>query len=713
MERKLIVWEQDFERSFQASTPSDWRKAGGILSLIPNRADWDCFIETVKKDWDNWKVNLLQYKNCLIILYDGLAFYEYGENRFWPQFAKTLGKEVLPSNLINEINKKFAKAAKNHGLKILQRNNRMDFNGSAVYHIGIPLSLWDGFLDICEWALWRNNWKLLLDDEWEKTITKLAGSRVRLRIFLIENREAASMLIQEVIDARKILTEDQKLSISDISQATTLRIEYFEEVPETAEFLRLDNLESLYRGRAILTWNDQRGIISLYLPAIDKDKLPATWCVDTLKQEASTTPDEFILNSLSFESLLKLKLESSLFTEVIKLRGIKPWGMFEARCGGNFVNSDREQLPYRSYVIISQEKIENITREGFEEKENPINEHFELADGKTCFVTRLWPNDKHGVLRIKQKQLDKETTIRFRANTKIEAKIYPGIGNRAANFTRYPSENKIVTDQLPTVCVAIPYGYEYSESYLNDKFSIFVDKLPAIGKWKKYPVHSDEKNFYRWIWDKKPFREQTKTGVKLRGFKQLNECYKAPDLKGDRTFFIRSPEFVKSYRVYLEHTKYSMTDCWENLPGAYLIWFLLCQEPTGSKLEDLLLAKDIIAPEARQLSTYLLHKYANFGFLIQRGRLWEIAKSHAAITCHTDRFCQLDYCGDPSILWGLYRKMYHESPNHELPVIEVINKWGAQEVPFLQMKWNIALQDKLIKYLQSRDVMTGGALWTH
>jgi hypothetical protein len=695
----------------QAIKSEERQKAGALLSVIPAREEWDKFLEAAKNEWEQWKSNLKQYSNCMVLLYNGLAFYEYGENRFWPQFAKAIGKESLPTNQINEINKCFAKAAESNGLKIQQRNNWTDYNGSAVYHIGVPLSLWDGFIEICEWALWRNDWKSLPDERWNETVSKLAGGRVRLRTFLTENRNAASMLVQELLDARRILIDDPGLSIADISQASILRSEYFEEVPETAEFLRPNNPESLFRGRAILTWNDHRGLISLYLPAIDKDKLPATWSIGTLKQEASTTPDELVLNSLSVEPLLKLKLESSSCTEVLKLRGIKPWGLFDMGRGGYFVNSDREQLPYRSYTIVSPERIEELTRKGFEEDENPINEPFELADGTTCFVTRLWPSGKHGVIRIRQ--AGNEATIRFRSNAKIEAKFFPGIGNRAANFTRRPSENKIVTDQLPTLCLAIPHGYEYGESHLNDKFKVLMDKLPAIGKWEKYPVHSEEKEFYIWKWGKKPFREQTKTGVKLTDFRQLEECYTAPDLKGDRTFSIQSPEFVESYPIYIEHTKYSMTGCWKKLPGEYLIWFLLCHAPTGSKLEDLLLAKDIIAPEARQLSTYLLRKYANLGFLIQRGRLWEIAQSRAAVTCHPDGLCQLDYCGDPSILWGLYRKMYYESPNHELPVIEVINRRGAQEVPYLEMKWNLALKDQLIRYLQGRGVQSGATLWTH
>ena len=710
MDGSLQSWDLLFQGNLKAIRDEERQKAGALLSIIPERDEWDKFLEAIKNEWETWKNDLTRYPNCLIALYDGLAFYEYGENRFWPQFAKAIGRESIPNNQRNDINNCFSKVAVNIGLIIQHRPNWTDYNGSAVYHIGVPLSLWDGFLEICEWALWRDDWKSFPNKQWIETIAKLAGGRVRLKTFLTENREAASMLIQEVIDARKILIDDESLSIADIAQASILRSEYFEEVPETAEFLRPNNPESLFRGRAILIWNDQRGLISLYLPAIDKDKLPAMWHIGGLEQKAASTSDELVLNSLAFASLIKIKLESGKHSEISRLRGIKPWGLFDLGRGNKLVNADREQLPYRSYVLVSPEKIQSLTRKGFEEEDNPINDPFELSDGTICFITHLWPNDKHGLVCIRHE--DKESTIRFRSRANIEARFFPGTSSRAANFTRRPSENKIVTDQLPTLCLAIPFGYDYTETVLNDKFKVLMDKVPSVGKWEEYPVHSEEKEIFIWKWGKKPFRALTKTGVKLTDFRQLEECYTAPDLKGDRTFSIQSPEFVESYQVYLEHTKYSMTECWRNLPGAYLIWFLICQSPNGSKLEDLFLAKDIIAPEARQLSTYLLRKYAKFGFLIQRGRLWEIAQSRAVIS-HVDAFCQMEYCGDPSILWGVYRKMYHESPHHELPVIEVINKRGAHEAPYLQMKWNVALKDQLLRYLKSRNVLIGASLWNH
>ena len=202
------------------------------------------------------------------MLYCGLAFYEYDENRFWPQFAKVVGSEELPANQQSEINTAFATAARRFGLELKLRGNGTDFVGSAVNLIGIPLSLWDGFLEVCDWALWRKDWRSLSDEEWSEMVEKRSGSRTRLRRFLTENRESASGFIKDVLDVREILSGDPQLTIGDIARASILRPEYFDDVPETADFLRPQDPDSLFRFRVRLIWDEQRQNISLLLPAI-------------------------------------------------------------------------------------------------------------------------------------------------------------------------------------------------------------------------------------------------------------------------------------------------------------------------------------------------------------------------------------------------------------------------------------------------------------
>jgi len=706
----LLNYEIIFRKIFQDIEESKRKKPGALLPFIPGHEQWDEFLEAVKKDWATWRESFEKYPSCLIVLYGGLAFYEYDENTLWPQFAKAVGTKALHGYQQSEINTAFARAAEAFGLKINRRDNRTDYIGSAVFHIGIPLSLWDGFLEICEWARWRDDWKTLTDEQWRESIGKCIGGRIRLRNFLIYNREAASTFIQEMHDVREIILNEKgnkDFNLSNLKEACLLRPEYFDGVPETAEFLREDDPESLFQDRARLIWDTNRSRISLYLPAVALDKLPATWKLGTLSQESAATSDIMPVNSAAFNSPLHLKLESESQCESQRLRGLNPWGLFDLERGGHLINSDREQLPLRSYILISKEKIENINRKGFEEEENPVNEQIELEDGKSCYVTRLWPTGKFAELTIKHD--NRESKIRFRTKSKIEAQLFYGRGKDAAYFSRV-TEDKVKLIHLPILCLVIPHGYfDDNEKVLNNKFRVFLDDRPAFGKWENCDNKDDEKEFFIWNWDKKPFFEKIKSGT-TKNFKELKNFYRSPNLKGDRILSIEAPEFRSNHKIYLDNSRYEIQECWKNLPGAFLPWFLLCQSNEGMKWDNLMLAKDIIAPEQR-ISYYLLKKYADYGLLKQQGRLWMIGESRSTIQDISDDVFLLQYCGNPSILWGLYRKIYYRVSAEKLPIVEVINKKGG--VPYLQMSWASYLKRQIEKYLQSKGVYLGSTLWTH
>ncbi len=671
MKSGLGTWEDFFREKLHAIPSADRLKAGALLQAIPNREDWEDFTASVKTEWRTWHHDLIKYPKCLVMLYGGLAFYEYDENTFWPQFYKTVESVKLPTNQQTEINNAFSKASEHLGLKVQQRNKGTDYIGSAVYHIGIPLSLWDGFLEICEWALWREDWDILTDKEWAESIGKRAGGRKRLKNFLIDNRDTATIFVKEIHDARQILTNNPNYTISDLKQACFLRPEYFDEVPETAEFLRPENPESLFQDRTRLVCDLQRRCICVQLPVVKRDKLPATWSIGTCTQKAATTPDELILNSQAFNSTLHIKLKSETKEEMQRLRGIRPWGLVDLE-KGQLVNPNRQQLPLRSYAIISPEKLE-VSRKGFDEEENPVNEPFELLDGRTCFITRLCPNGKYAEILIKHSGC--ESKISFRTAIKIEARFFIGRGHRAANFTLIEGD-KIKTDTLPTLCLVIPYGYFNDTKTALNKFQVLMDGKPAGGMWEKHNIQSDdEKEYYRW--ENWRFIEQKKSGI-LKDIKQLGNYFGSPDLKGDHIFSIKSSEFKIDYKIYIDHSKYEIKNCWKNLPGAFLPWFLLCQpnqENQGMKWDDLMLAKDIIAPKER-ISYYLLQKYEDKGLFILKGHRWMIAESRAVVK-ETDNKCLLQYCGNPSILWELYREINVRN----LPLVEVIDK--RHELPYL------------------------------
>ena len=73
----LQDWEDKFRETLQRIDESKRQKAGVLLPILPDHAKWDEFLALVKIEWQSWSSDLDLYPSCLIVLYDGLAFYEY------------------------------------------------------------------------------------------------------------------------------------------------------------------------------------------------------------------------------------------------------------------------------------------------------------------------------------------------------------------------------------------------------------------------------------------------------------------------------------------------------------------------------------------------------------------------------------------------------------------------------------------------------------
>jgi hypothetical protein len=712
MPTALSDWENELAKSIQKLEQSSRIKTAVLLPLVPSLPDWDEFKISIKADWLSWKRDLLRYRACLVMLYSGLAYHEYDENTFWPQFAEAVGSEPLPANRQQEINGAFAEAAKFFALPVKHRNSGTDVVGSAVHYIGVPLSLWDGFLAMCEWALWRKDWKALTDSDWTDAVNKRSGSRQRLKNFLTYNRELATDLIQDMLDVREILATNPDMTLESIAQASILRTEYFDEVPETADFLRPGNPDSLFQGRARIVWNERHSRISVQVPGVSRDKLPATWHIGAHSHPGGLSPDELPLNGDAFCKSLLLTLASGNGSETQRLRGLSSWGLFDMDSGGRLVDPNRDELPLKSYLIVSQKEIGSVSRSGFDDADFPVDERFELADGSICFTTRLWPKGKPAELRLEESPL-RQRIIRFRTRSRIEARFFVGWGRKAAYFTR-TRQDEVTMGHLPILCVSIPSGY-FSESTteLARNFKVLVDARPAQGRWEFLDQHAArDSEFYYWKWDKRPFLERKPGVSKLSDFAELTGAFKSPDLRGRRTFSIEAAAHicVRFNAEIVDRPSIGLESCWKNLPGAFLPFLLLCQSAIGMKWEDLLLAKDMIAPES-SLSPYLLHKYAQHGILLLRGHRWEIRESRAEIVPLDRRTSQLKFCGDPSKLWGLYKQLSKNAPNRMLPMIEVTNNKG--EVPYLQMDWPQYLRDEIEKYFKHNGVVLGPILWSH
>jgi hypothetical protein len=262
--KSLAQWDQEIAATLKEQCPrSERTRTGAFLQVIPERQSWNDFLIAAQQNMTSWANYPDGFPNALLLLYAGLAFYEYEDTVFWPKFSRCLGLSQLPGNQQTVWNRAFEKALKQEGFRFFDQN----YVGSAVYLAGIPLSMWEGFLTICQWALWKTDWTTLSDQAWQETMQRRLGGHKRLIRFLTENREpTASNFIREMIDARKILIEDNTAKISTIAQASMLRREYFEEVPETADFLRPQDPDSLLDDKPRLLWRERR--VGVHLPPV-------------------------------------------------------------------------------------------------------------------------------------------------------------------------------------------------------------------------------------------------------------------------------------------------------------------------------------------------------------------------------------------------------------------------------------------------------------
>jgi hypothetical protein len=439
--------------------------------------------------------------------------------------------------------------------------------------------------------------------------------------------------------------------------------------------------------------------------------LPAYWCIGSRRQEAAPDPDELVLNADAFCDSLQVRLENGSVQEAQRIRGVNEWGLFDSENGGRFINPGRDQLPLKSYVLASQSEVEVLSRDGFDDSDNQLNERFELADGTNCFLTRLWPTGKHAQLSLKMAG-QSARIVRFKTRAKIEARFISGWGKKAAYFSRLPG-GKIKTDHPPIPCVAIPFGYFKNNTVeLENEFKVLIDQKPAAGQWTKIDsTEESDRDYYCWKWSRVPWLEVRPGVSRLKNLKQLGDAFKAPDLKGDRKFSIEAKSHISEHAAFwiVNREKEEINRCWQNTPGAFLAMFLLCQSIEGMRWEDLVLAKDVIAPRS-QLSPYILHKYERLGFTLLRGRRWFIRESRGQSVILEGGAFELSYCGDPSILWKLYRRMIIDIPGDRLPTIAVSDKRG--EVPYLKMRWPTASKAEIEKYLQKNSVKMDGPLWT-
>jgi hypothetical protein len=115
----LDSWEERFESALNSIPENQRLKAGAILSTIPSREEWECFVATMRDAWQSRDWACAMHPACLVILYDGVGFFEFRSGAFWDGFAAVVNAAV-PLNLQTTINHLFAQAAGRFKLPVTQ-----------------------------------------------------------------------------------------------------------------------------------------------------------------------------------------------------------------------------------------------------------------------------------------------------------------------------------------------------------------------------------------------------------------------------------------------------------------------------------------------------------------------------------------------------------------------------------------------------------------
>lgn len=673
----LKEWENHCREEI-ARIPADSRdRAGSLLPCVPERAEWEKLQQVLRESWWSLENCLHLYPHTLLMLYAGLAFHEYEDNTFWPQFWRYVGVPPIQTKQ-NAINEAFDHAARFAKLPIREHAGHHSFVGSAVYFIGVSVSVWDGFLGICDWALWHRGWDELSNEKWVEVMVKRCGGRKRLLNFLTENRETARSFIQEMLTARELLTENPSARLADVSPSIGRR-EYFEEVPETAEFLRPNDPDSLLEDRPRLIWRDDR--IAVHLPSVST--AGAIWKFDGEQQQAGDIATEFPINGNAFRERLMLEFHSSQSRETIRIPGLHPFGLFDNQ-RGRFASPGRTRLPANSYNLVSRTALE-IVEQGWAETEK--NGRVRLEDGTEVFVTSLWPVSNRPTLIV-----NGGAKIEFGRRERVNLRFYSGSEDTHVLRFLVQPDGAMMFERAPHLVLEIPEGFVEDDADLCDsEFAVLVNGQEALGSWRFFNDYDDGKTnweYYEW----QP---------------------ESPILPGEHVVQVRARRagiipFGRQTKLSVKVIEPLKSDWWPkpSQMGKYLAMVLLSQVQASPTWEEIWIARQAVAGFAEvKLNQHDWIKLEEHGYISLRRRV-ESLKSCLVFGLNTGGIFAARYCGLVNRLHALVRAV---AP---LQRIEVKQERGFP--PHLEIHWP-ASQRQFIRSICPREgiEVKEHSLWNH
>lgn len=688
----FIVEKENFYQKCIGDIPPDERKkAGALLRCMPDRAEWEELQQMLKNS--PFVVKFFCAGACphlLLVLYAGVAFHEYKDATFWTHFCRAMGVDSISPNCKNKLNKNFAQAAKASNLHdIIKTAGGCSFVGTAVFFIGVPVSLWDEFLIICEWVLYRKDWKNFSDVQWREELEKRFGRWKRLVKFLTENRKTAAEFIQEMLEARKMLSEDAHLNLSDIRQASILRDEYFEEVPETAEFLRPNDPESLLQRRPRLLWLDNR--IAIHLPPVSEED--AIWHFGEETKPASNVATGFPIHGKAFQERLTIQLQSGEKAQTFRIPGLHPFGMWDEE-SRRFVNPNRARLPLRSYRLLSQEKLK-VDAKGWakDEEEETENVPLFLKNGAQVFVTSLFPADDRPKLKVNGRKIE------FWRRENVKLRLYSGSENSYACRFLLREDCPIQIEQNPHLVLEIPEGFVEDDDDLCDReFEVLVDGKHVPGKWKCFHDYDGKETKWEYYEYHRDLSESSSASIPL----------------GEHTIQVHSRHagvipLGKEKEFLVEIMKPLGKNCWPkpSQMEKYLLWVILSQIQKEATWENFWIAHQAVAGLAFvKINQNDWKKLEEHGYLSRRRGRFEILKSCMVFGRRMGGQFTAYYCGLVNRLHALVR---------EFPPIKMIEAKQERGFPaHLEIQWPQSNRSFIRNICQRENIqIQEHSLWNH
>ena len=140
-------------RAAYEKIPKDSRaKMGACVTALPDADELQDYLTTLRTAWSQgWCNQPGRYPHLLLRLYHCIAFLRYEGNAFWSSFGEAVGDHRIASapHRQTEINNVLARISCHVGLEILlgAGHTRLCVQ-SSVRHVGIPVRIWRGFVEI-------------------------------------------------------------------------------------------------------------------------------------------------------------------------------------------------------------------------------------------------------------------------------------------------------------------------------------------------------------------------------------------------------------------------------------------------------------------------------------------------------------------------------------------------------------------------------------